>query len=90
MSVQVAGNIPDADKKRIERLFSTPLGSIPWDRGFGVDTSGIDETPAAAEGALLVSYTQALMDWFPAYTIESLTFAVGCNKITPQVVIGYA
>lgn len=90
MSVQVTGQIPDADKKRIERLFSTPMGSIPWDRSFGVDTSGIDGTPAAMEGALLVAYAQALLEWFPAYTIENLTFAVDCNKISPKVVITYA
>lgn len=86
----VSGSAPAQDLKRIARLFSTVAGTVAFDRNFGVDTSGIDGTPAAMEGALLVEYERKLLQYFPAYTIENIDFAVDCNIITPKVVIGNA
>lgn len=90
MNVNVSGNISDTEKKRICRLFMTPKGSIPFDREFGVDTSAIDGTPAMQEGTLLVEYARALIKYFPGCTINSLSFELQSNGITPKVVIGYA
>jgi phage baseplate assembly protein W len=59
MSVIVTGSIDSATSKRISRLFTTPVGSVPFDRNFGVDLSSLDNVPAALEGALMVEQQNA-------------------------------
>jgi hypothetical protein len=90
MSVIVSGIIDQTDLNCIERLFSTPVGTVPFDRNFGVDTSILDDVPAATEGALLIEYSTKLDVYFPQYQISDISFSVDGNTVTPKVVIGYA
>lgn len=87
MSVVVTGSIDSATQKRISRLLSTPAGSVPFDRAFGVDTSFIDDAPAALEGAMMVAFSRAILEYYPAYTISDISFVVDGSQITPTVVI---
>lgn len=83
----INGNIDQATRNRVYRLFTTPAGSVPFDRNFGIDLSVLDDTPAAVEGTLLVEYTQKLMMYFPELTISQLTFSFKGSSIIPEVVI---
>jgi hypothetical protein len=85
--VVTTGTVDSAVLKRIRRLLSTPVGTVPFDRAFGVDLSSIDSAPAALEGAVMVAYSRAMLEYFPDYTISDISFAVDCNQITPTVVI---
>jgi hypothetical protein len=86
----ITGNVDSALIKRVYRLFTTPAGSLPFDRSFGIDMSALDNTPAALEGALLVEYTQKLNMYYPELTISQLTFSQEVSTITPRVVLAYA
>jgi phage baseplate assembly protein W len=85
--ISISGDVDQSVMKRVYRLLTTPAGSIPWDRNFGIDPSVLDNTPAATEGALLVQYTQKLKSYFPTLKISKISFSYDGNKIMPQVVI---
>lgn len=83
----IDGNVDAATIRRVYRLLTTPAGSVPFDRLFGIDTSIIDNTPRATEGALLVEYAKKLKMYYPALVISSLSFSHQGEAIIPQVVI---
>lgn len=85
--VEMTGSIDTATLNRIHCLLTTPVGSVPFDRNFGVDLSALDNIPAALEGAIMVEYSRKMLEYFPEYTISNISFAVDCNTITPTVVI---
>jgi hypothetical protein len=89
-NVTVSGTADAATLKRIRRLLSTPAGTVPFDRAFGVDTSSIDSIPTAIEGGIMVAYSRAMLDCFPDYSISDISFEVDGDKITPTVVIADA
>lgn len=74
---------------RIQRLFSTPAGTVPWDRNWGISTAVLDNPPAAVQGALLVEYIKKLKMYFPTLKISSISFSYSDNgsKVIPKVVI---
>jgi len=85
----ITGNAAQDTINRVQRLFSTPAGTIPWDRSFGIDPSVLDNPPRAVEGALLVEYIKKLKMYFPALKISGITFSYSDNgsKVIPKVVI---
>lgn len=86
----ITGNVDPATARRVYRLLTTPAGSVPFDRLFGIDTSSIDNVPRAVEGALLVEYVKKLKKYYPALTITKLAFSYQGASIIPEVVIAYA
>lgn len=88
--VIITGNVDQALISRVWRLLTTPVGSVPFDRNFGIDPSILDNSPAAVEGALLVEYTKKLRMYYPAVKITQLTFSVQGAVTFPKVVIAYA
>lgn len=88
--VIVTGTVDQTVIKQIRRLFSTPVGSVPFNRAFGVDMTVLDNAPAAVEGALMVEYSRKMLKFFPDYIISSIDFKKENNKITPMVVISNA
>lgn len=86
----ITGNIDPATATRVYRLFTTPAGSVPYDRKFGIDMSILDNTPRATEGALLVEYVKKLKMYYPTLKISSLTFSYQGNSIIPEVTISSA
>lgn len=89
--VTVIGNVDQALISRVWRLFTTPAGSVPYDRNFGIDMSSLDSPPAAMEGALLVEYVKKLRLYYPTVKISQLTFSADqSGTMTPKVVLAYA
>lgn len=88
--VIITGTVDQTVIKRIHRLFSTPVGSIPFNREFGVDLTVLDNAPAAVEGALMVEYSRKMLKFFPDYIISRIDFKKENNQITPMVVISNA
>jgi hypothetical protein len=88
----IDSNVAQDTINRVNRLFSTPAGSIPWDRSFGISTAVLDNTPSAVQGALLVEYIKKLKLYFPTLKISSISFSYSDNgsMIVPKVVIAYA
>ena len=86
----ITGNVDAATIRRVYRLLSTPAGSVPFDRTFGVDPSSIDNVPRAVEGALMVEYVKKVKMYYPNLKIDSLSFKYQDTSIIPSVVINYA
>ncbi len=86
----ITGNVDPATIRRVYRLLTTPAGSIPFDRLFGIDPSSLDNAPRAVEGALLVEYAKKLKMYYSSLVISKLTFSYQGTSIIPKVVIAYA
>lgn len=86
----ITGNIDPSTVRRVYRLLTTPAGSVPFDRSFGLDMSILDNTPRATEGALLVEYAKKLKMYYPTLKISQLTFDYRGSTIIPKVVLSYA
>jgi hypothetical protein len=85
----ISSNVAQDTINRVNRLFSTPAGSVPWDRSFGIDMSVLDNPPKAVQGALLVEYIKKLKMYFPTLKINSISFSYSDNggTIIPKVAI---
>lgn len=83
---------PDNEKEIIQNLkvlFSTPQGTVPFDRAFGIDISIIDEPINIAEGLLLVEYIDKARIYEPRVNITEISILRNVNSgiLYPQVVI---
>ena len=88
-NLAISGDVDQSTINRVYRLLTTPAGSIPFDRNFGIDLSVLDNTPAALEGALLIEYTKKMKTYFPSLVISQITFTATNDSIAPKVVINY-
>ncbi len=86
----ISSNVAQDTINRVNRLFSTPAGSVPWDRSFGIDMTVLDNTPKAVEGALLVEYIKKLKLYFPTLKISSISYSYSGSTITPKIAITQA
>lgn len=85
----IAGTIDGETRSRVLRLFSTPAGTVPFDRNFGIDLSLLDNPKAVLEGALCVEYARKLKAYFPDLYIADLTFSYSDSgdRIIPKITI---
>ena len=68
---------PDKREKIIQgikTLVSTPIGSVPLDRGFGIDFSFIDKPADIAKQLFTSQFYDKLNKYFPEIKIESIEF----------------
>lgn len=70
-------------------LYTTPVGTVPFDREFGVDTEIVDLPIDLAKGRLIVEYTEKTRKYEPRATVLEVTFETDPQKgvLIPKVVI---
>ncbi|WP_100406680.1 GPW/gp25 family protein [Bacillus solitudinis] len=70
-------------------LYTTPLGSVPFNRSFGVSTDFLDEPLPIAKGFLIVEYREKTRRFEPRATVQEVLFDedVQTGRIIPKVVI---
>lgn len=72
---------------KIKLLFTTPKGSIPYDRDYGIDFSIIDKPISIVKGLLMVSYIDALRRYVSNISIEDIYLEIKDFSIISKVVI---
>jgi uncharacterized protein len=82
----------DEIMQNVNVILSTPVGSVPFDREFGVDMSFLDLPMEQAKANYTVEVIQKIRRYEPRAQIEEVTFDTDATngKLTPRVVIELA
>lgn len=71
-------------------LYTTPEGSVPFDRSFGINTDFLDEPDVLARGKLIVEYTEKTKIFEPRVRVDQVTFdPTETGQLKPKVVIRF-
>ncbi|MFC4403327.1 hypothetical protein [Gracilibacillus xinjiangensis] len=70
-------------------LYTTPKGTVAFDRNFGIDISFIDDPLPIAQGRLMVEYRQKTRQYEPRAFVQEVIFdsEPTSGKLIPKVVI---
>lgn len=75
--------------QNLKVLFSTPAGSVSFDRNFGIDWSILDKPIQAAKGLLTVEYIEKVNKYESRAEVEKVTYYYDAvnGYLIPKVVI---
>jgi len=74
--------------RRVAFLYSTPVGSIPTDREFGIDMSFLDRPAETSHALFVAEIVDKTAKFVPAVRVKSVTWDADANgKAKPKVVI---
>lgn len=74
--------------RQLALLLSTPEGSMPLDREFGVNMDYVDMTPELAKTLYTAEVTKKIPQFIPAVRVQEVTWQRGeTGKLSPKVVI---
>jgi phage baseplate assembly protein W len=66
---------------RLGKLFSTPKGTMPMNRGYGVDFSDtVDTPPPVARNTFVVAAAEAVEEYEPEFDVDSIDFDVNDSE----------
>ena len=60
--------------QNIAVILSTPMGTVPLYRDFGLDVSALDYPLDIAQNLIAVAAIEAIEKWEPRVTVKDLTF----------------
>lgn len=81
-------NTVDEVLQNVYVILSTPLGSVPLARNFGIDTSYVDR-PITIAKTMAVAAVHAALASEPRAEIKNITFtADNSGKLIPKVEVG--
>ncbi len=74
--------------RNIHMILTTPRGTVPFDREFGIDWSVLDLPLTIAKGRLSVDYTEKIKRYEPRAKVRQITYLSGeLGQLIPKVVI---
>ena len=75
--------------QNLSTLFTTPVGTVPFDREFGIDISLLDNSLPIAQGRLIVEYIEKTKIYEPRAIVKEVSFTNNSDEGTliPKVVI---
>lgn len=77
--------------QNLQVLYTTPVGTVVFDREFGIDFSIIDMPIELAKGRLIIEYIDKTRIYEPRVEVKEVNFKGNINGILiPQVVIELA
>ena len=91
--IDAVGNVPEDVLERLKILFTTPKGSVPLDRAFGIDQSFLDSPMNLARVRILDACVQAIRRYEPEYAVSDIHFTPGSGEdgsYKAEVIINYA
>lgn len=72
--------------KALITIYTTPQGTVPWDRNFGIDVSILDEPANIAQGKLTVEFIRKTQLYEPRVKVKEVTFTANDgNNLIPKV-----
>ncbi|OPJ63678.1 GPW/gp25 family protein [Clostridium chromiireducens] len=70
----------------LKNIFSTPQGTVPFDRNFGIDIGILDESINLAQGKLTVEFARKVQQYEPRVKVKEVTFITDDdNNLIPKV-----
>jgi len=78
--------------QNLKTLFTTPVGTVPLDRDFGVDFTVLDQPLPVARNKYSVELSEKVQRYEPRVTIKSLSFEYEelMGRAYPKVVVSRA
>lgn len=75
--------------QNLQVLYTTPVGTVPFDREFGININLIDYTMPIAKGKLTVEYTEKTRKYEPRAIVKEVNYERSNKdgKLVPKVVI---
>jgi len=83
----VEGNVDANVIKCVENILATPVGTVPFDRNFGIDISFLDQPTELSKGQFRIEVVKKLRKYEPRVVVERIEFESRLEKIEPKVVI---
>jgi Phage baseplate assembly protein W len=76
--------------RNIEVLFTTPAGTVPFDRNFGIDMSFLDMPIEQAKAKITMEYIKKVKKYEPRAKINQVTFTndAANGVLIPKAVLG--
>jgi phage baseplate assembly protein W len=74
--------------QNVRTIITTPSGTVPFDRDFGIDQSLLDLPIREARARLTVEYIEKIKAYEPRANIKSISFTANKHgQLTPKVVV---
>lgn len=80
-----SGNVPQDIVDNLKTIFTTPKGTVPFDRNFGIDVSILDEPINLVQGRLTVEFIRNVKQYEPRTKIKEISFEMINNNVIPKV-----
>ena len=86
-------NVKGAEEilQNLKILFSTPAGTVPFDREFGIDWDILDRPVIQAKAALTTEYVEKVRRFEPRARVKEISFSNDAVNgiLIPKVVIEF-
>jgi phage baseplate assembly protein W len=78
--------------QNIQVILTTPAGTVPFDRDFGIDMSILDSPIGVAKAKLTVEYIKKIKKYEPRAEVKKVSFTHDAisGLLVPKVVVGLA
>lgn len=87
----LAGDDREAQLRRTKFLLATPIGTIPTDREFGIETDFLGRPMETAQALYAAEIVSKIKKFCPSVTVKKVTWSGGEDgKLWPKVVIADA
>ncbi len=74
--------------QNIKTILTTPVGTVPFDRDFGIDWSLLDLPVREAKAKLTIEYAEKIRKYEPRVNIKEVAFLTNEHgQLKPRVVI---
>lgn len=84
-------NVSGVDEvmQNLRVLYTTPVGTVPFDREFGININVLDAPLQMAKGRIMVEYMEKTKRFEPRADVEEVTFSGDPinGKLIPKVVV---
>lgn len=97
-NVELTTNFNDGSMDEVEEILrniriilTTPVGTVPFDRDFGLDWSILDNPLPQAKGLLATEYVSKIRKYEPRAKVSEITFEYRESDgiLVPKVVIDF-
>lgn len=85
MQIKYSGD--ERTLKQLKTLIETPVGTVPYDREFGIDNSILDNPLPVAKNLYVVEVAEKVEKYIPNISIEDVEFEYDNGKLKPKVVV---
>jgi len=84
----LTGDGREAQLRRVKFLLATPVGTIPADREFGIETDFLGRPMATAQALYAAEIVSKIKEFCPSVKVKKVTWTGGADgKLWPKVVI---
>lgn len=88
-NIDFAADGHDEIYQNLTTLYTTPEGSVPFDRNFGININSLDAPIPLAQGRLIVEYFEKTKRYEPRAAVKEVDFEANLQNghLIPKVVI---